>query len=143
ELLELTKETNLTDETAFKIADRLHRIVGITAMQSIRLEEDDLGMKRIMSSYVYKKLSLDEFAKEINMSKSNAIRLYKKKYGITPYEDLINMKIEAAKTFLSETGLPIKEIAEKLCIYDEHYFSTLFMKRTGKRPGEYRKENSM
>jgi AraC-like DNA-binding protein len=143
ELLELTKETNLTDETAFKIADRLHRIVGIAAMQNIKAEEDDLGMKRIISSYVYKKLNLDEFAKEINMSKSNAIRLYKKKYGITPYEDLINMKIEAAKTFLSETGLPIKEIGEKLCIYDEHYFSALFMKRTGKRPGEYRKENSI
>ena len=143
ELLELTKETNLTDETAFKIADRLHRIVGIAAMQNIKAEEDDLGMKRIIASYVYKKLNLDEFAREINMSKSNAIRLYKKKYGITPYEDLINMKLEAAKTFLSDTTLPIKEISEKLCIYDEHYFSTLFLAKTGVRPGIYRKENSM
>ncbi len=143
ELSELAKENDLNEDTAFKIADRLYKIVNIAAMQNVKAEEDNLEMRKIISSYIYKKLNLDEFAKRLNMSKSNAIRVYKKKYDTTPYEDLITLKIEAAKTLLADTTLTIKEIAEKLCIYDEHYFSSLFLARIGVRPGIYRKENSM
>ena len=143
ELSELARSTSLDGETAFRIADLLYKIVKVAAIQNERADEDNYEMKKLISSYIYKKLNLDEFAKTLNMSKSNAIRLYKKQYGITPYEDLINLKIEAAKTLLTDTSLAIKEISEKLCIYDEHYFSTLFLSRTGVRPGIYRKENSM
>ena len=139
ELTELTKRDDLSENTAFKIADRIHKIVRCAALNREETE-DEWGMRRLLSSYVYKKLNLDEFAEKMHMSKSNVIRLYKKKYGITPYEELLRMKIEAAKTLLSETNLPIKEIAAKVCILDEHYFSSLFLERTGNRPGSYRKD---
>lgn len=141
ELTEITMEDNLTDETAFRIADRLHRIVRMAATRNAVSGEDERGLRRVLFSYVYKKFSLDEMAERLSISKSNVIRLYKKTYGMTPNNDLINLKIEAAKRLLEETTLPIKEIADKLCIYDEHYFSTLFLARTGLRPGEHRKRN--
>ncbi|MBR5322489.1 MAG: AraC family transcriptional regulator [Clostridia bacterium] len=143
ELSQLAKENILGNDTFFRIADILYKIVKAAAIQNEKADEDNLEMKRLIASYIYKKLNLDEFANMLNMSKTNAIRLYKKRYGITPYEDLINMKIEAAKTLLTDTTLPIKEISEKLCIYDEHYFSSLFLSKTGKRPSIYRKGNSM
>ena len=139
ELTFLAKTDDLSENTAFKIADRIHRIVRCAALNREETE-DEWGMRRLLCSYVYKKLNLDEFAEKMHMSKSNVIRLYKKKYGITPYEELIRMKIEAAKTLLGETSLPIKEIAAKVCITDEHYFSSLFLERTGIRPGSYRKD---
>jgi AraC-like DNA-binding protein len=85
ELTELTKRDDLSENTAFKIADRIHKIVRCAALNREETE-DEWGMRRLLSSYVYKKLNLDEFAKKMHMSKSNVIRLYKKKYGITPYE---------------------------------------------------------
>lgn len=140
ELIEITKESDPNGETAFRIADRVQKIVRAAASQIGKDQWNDGGLKMAVSSYVYKKFSLDEMAEQMNMSKSNVIRLYKKKHGITPYEDLLKMKIEAAKKLLEETSLPIKEISDKLCIYDEHYFSALFLDRTGKRPGKFRKE---
>ena len=42
-----------------------------------------------------------------------------------------------------ETDGPValREISERLAISDEHYLSALFRKRTGMRPGEYRKNH--
>lgn len=138
-LTDLAKESALTDGTAFEIADKLHCIVKSAALQTALDAEQDVGMRKTLASYVYKKFSLDLMAEQLIMSKSNLIRVYKKIYGTTPYNDLINMKIEAAKKLLEETSLPIKDIAERLCVYDEHYFSALFLEKTGKRPGGYRK----
>lgn len=136
ELIEITKDVNLTDDTPFRIADRVHKIIALAA---VRTKGEKDGLRAVLATYVYKKLSLDEMAERLHTSKSNLIRSYKNTYGITPYADLVDMKLEAAMTLLSETMLPIKEIADKLCICDEHYFSSLFFEKTGVRPGKYRK----
>lgn len=140
-IFELTDSPQADGGEAFVIADSLYKIIRIAADKSREDTDDELGMRREVSTYLYRRFSLDGLAETFSMSKSNCIRLYKKRYGVTPYEDLIRMKMEAAKTLLAETALPIKEIADKLCIYDEHYFSSLFMARVGVRPGAYRGEN--
>jgi transcriptional regulator GlxA family with amidase domain len=95
-------------------------------------------MRRILASYVHKKLNLDELAESLHMSKSNIIRIFKKKYNVTPYEYVISLRIETAKILLRDTKLSIREIADKLVFFDEHYFSSLFLKKVGVRPGIYR-----
>ena len=92
----------------------------------------------MLSAAVYKKVELDSIASELHLSKSTIIRIFKKAYGTTPYEFLIDRKIEAAKTLLSSSCMLVKEISEKLCFTDEHYFSSLFLKRVGECPTDYR-----
>ena len=87
---------------------------------------------------IYKKVDLDNVAASLHMSKSNMIRVFKSHYGTTPYDYLLAQKIEAAKLLLRGTNMPVREIADKLCILDEHYFSSLFLKRVGLRPRDYR-----
>ena len=138
ELVALPKSDGLSQEIYFRIADRLHKIVRIAATLNNDAADDDYGMRRILSGYVHKKLNLDELAEELHMSKSNLIRIFKKKYKVTPYEYVISLRIETAKIFLRDTKLTIKEIADKLVFFDEHYFSSVFLKKVGLRPGAYR-----
>ena len=139
ELISLTKSGGGGDETCFRIADRLHKIVRMAAMLNKNEQDDEYGMRRLISTYVHKKLNLDELAESLHMSKSNLIRIFKKKYGVTPYEYLIDLRLETAKILLKDTKLTIKEIADKLVFFDEHYFSSIFLKKIGVRPGVYRK----
>lgn len=138
ELISLPKSDGLTEDTYFRIADRLHKIIRAAAMLNNDASDDEYGMRKSLSGYVHKKLNLDAFAAELHMSKSNVIRIFKKRYGVTPYEYVINMRLENAKILLRETKLSIKEIADKLVFFDEHYFSSLFLKKIGVRPGAYR-----
>lgn len=139
ELIELTKASAVTENSAFLIADRIHKIIRAAAMANSTEAQDEYGMRRLISGYVYKKLNLDELAAELHMSKTNVIRVFKRLWGQTPYDYLLCEKIRNAKILLTETKLPIREIADKLAISDEHYFSTVFYKKVGIRPSQYRK----
>ena len=139
ELINLTKTGGGEAETAFRVADRLHKIIRIAAMLNKNAVDDEYGMRRLLSTYVHKKLNLDELAEGLHMSKSNMIRIFKKRYGVTPYEYLIELRMETAKILLRDTKLTIREISDKLVFFDEHYFSSIFLKKTGLRPGVYRK----
>ena len=139
QLIELTKSHGDKTEISFLIAEKINTIIKMAAMETARATDDGHGIKKYISAYVHEKFNLNELADAMHMSKSNVIRLFKKEYGVTPYEYLLELKIETAKALLKDTNLPIKKIADKLCVADEHYFSSLFMKRVGVRPGAYRK----
>ncbi|MBE6635043.1 MAG: AraC family transcriptional regulator [Ruminococcaceae bacterium] len=140
ELVNLVKSQEDTIDIAFRLADRIYSVIKSASRAKLEAISDEYGMLRHLGSYVYRKFNLNELADELHMSKSNVIRIFKKKYGVPPYGYLLDMKMEAAKALLRDTDLPIKKIADKLCISDEHYFSTLFTRRVGMRPGAYRAE---
>ena len=80
----------------------------------------------------------DEISKEFFYTKSHLIRIFKEKYGITPYDYLLERKTNLAKFLLLNTVLSIGEIAAKLGFANSHYFSNFFSKRVGKSPSKYR-----
>ena len=124
----------------FKVADMLHEI--ITAMsRSVIMCETDVASKirNELQASVYSKCTLDDIAAKLFISKSGLIRIFKKQTGITPYKFLLNEKLSIAETLLMSTDISIKTVSEMLCFTDEHYFSYIFKKKTGKTPSEFRK----
>lgn len=95
-------------------------------------------MKEYIDAHIYEKLSISILANQVNLSVSQAGRLFKKTYGKTPYEYVIERKIDTACLLLENTGFSIKEIAYRLNFADEHYFCNVFRKKTGKTPSAYR-----
>lgn len=83
-------------------------------------------------------LSFDEILKEFFYTKSHLIRVFKNAYGITPYNYLLERKINIAKLLLKNTVMSISEISEKLGFANSHYFSNFFTKHVGKSPNKYR-----
>lgn len=86
-------------------------------------------------------LSLDDLSKEFFCTKAHLVRVYKKAYGITPYDALLKRKITVAKMLLDNTGMTVGEIAEYLGFRDYHYFSNFFKQHTDFSPISYRKRN--
>lgn len=129
------------EELCRVVSDSVHALIFcLRGAQSGKEEDDALRIRQALDAALYEKLSLDALSSRLHISKSNIIRIFKKSYGIPPYEYLLGEKIEAAKLLLSSTRLSVAEIAERLCIFDAHYFSTLFYTRVGVRPREYRKD---
>ncbi len=126
-------------EAGRTVAECVHKLISLAAAsQGTERDSDAYRIRNELDASLYRKADLDQLAKTLHMSKSNLIRIFKKRYGVTPYEYLLGAKIETAKALLSSTQLPIKEIAERLCISDAHYFSTLFESRVGMRPRDFR-----
>ena len=84
-------------------------------------------------------VTLQELSQHIYHSPSQTIRIFKQSFGVTPYQYLMNQKLEIAKLLIMNTNKSIKEISIELSFRDEHYFSNYFKKKIGISPHNYRK----
>ncbi len=138
--LELSNSPDSFSKFCYSLAKCVHSIAeAISECAAHEGSSDYLRIRDALDLSVYKKVDLNAVADALHMSKSNMIRIFKKHSGKTPYDYLLTQKIESAKLLLSGTDMPIREIANKLCVLDEHYFSALFLKREGMRPSDFRK----
>ena len=138
QLLKLSQTETPDQDACYAIAQHIHAILHAIVSEREARQSDKYRILEALNAAVYEKTNLDRLADELHVSKSNMIRIFKKNYGVTPYEYLISQKILAAKLLLKDTKMTVKEISQRVCITDEHYFSSLFFERVGVRPKEYR-----
>ena len=79
--------------------------------------------------------SVENIAREVNMSTSSLIRQFKFMYGKNVYEYYIGKKMESAKQLILEKKITIKEIAKKLGYKQSSSFIEAFIKHYGFTPG--------
>jgi len=91
-----------------------------------------------MQEHIDKMISLQAMAQTVNLSASHFSFLFKKKTGFPPIEYFNHLKVQKACQYLLFTDLRIKEIADKLGIEDQYYFSRMFTKLMGISPVGYR-----
>ena len=65
-------------------------------------------------------------------------QLFRQKYGMSPKEYLLSLRLEHAKELLADSDLRIKDIALLLGYGDITHFGKLFTAKTGYTPREYR-----
>lgn len=99
------------------------------------------GVASWLEGNIERKISLEDICLKAGLSSSTLTIKFRKYFGTTPYEYLLHKRIEAARLLLSHTRMPIKAIAARFYFADEYYFSNYFLKKTGKRPGAYRRES--
>ena len=84
-------------------------------------------------------LQLFDIAKRFNISSSYLVRHFKLKYGKSPINYLILLRINEAKELMTKfPDMEIKTISELIGYTDQHYFSKFFKKHIGLAPSEYR-----
>ncbi|MDE5578315.1 MAG: AraC family transcriptional regulator [Oscillospiraceae bacterium] len=101
------------------------------------INDNAAAVKSYIDRNIYERLSIAQISKHMNLSQSQVNRVFKKSYDITPYDYILTRKIDTAKLLLKNTSLSIKEIAFKLNFADEHYFSNVFLQKTGVRPKRF------
>ena len=94
----------------------------------------------IKTNYM-KGISICEMAGIIKMSESNLYAVFKKATGTSPIKYLNQYRLSVACELLHKTEYSIKEIAEKVGIPDQFYFSKLFKDKYSISPQQYRKIN--
>ena len=92
----------------------------------------------IIKGNLHKKLNLAELASEHYLSYVQFSRRFKLVTGTTPQEYVINLRLSKAKALLSDTDLPIKQIAQTCGFGNEYYFSNFFRKYCHMSPSQYR-----
>lgn len=102
-----------------------------------------VNVKKYIRENTTKRISLNEVAKEFNISPSYLSVLFSK-YNDIGFSDYINQcKIDAAKKMLADGDLKIYEIADELGFESTSYFSRVFKKVSGLSPREYLNQTSI
>ena len=100
-----------------------------------------------MAAFIYKNyaehLTLAQIADAAHVSRSEAIRCFKKNLDITPIQFLTEYRIERAAQLLLSTSEPISRIAEMCGFDDVSYFTKQFRQIQNVTPSKYRKNNGL
>ncbi len=104
-------------------------------------EHSDEEIKRaqqIIEENVSNRISVEDLANKVAVSRRNFVRRFKKATSNTPLEYMQRVKIEFAKKRLESSPKNISEVMYEVGYNDEKAFRNVFKKLTGLSPYEYR-----
>lgn len=106
-------------------------------------KQDQINKAIAIKNYVDRNfesdLNLDELSEVQFLSKYHLIRQFKKYYGLTPRQYLIDRRIEKSKEHLA-TGMSVTQTCVAVGFSSLGSFSSLFKTKTEKTPAQYQKE---
>lgn len=117
----------------------LHLSSTIHQRKGAKRSPEALKLKEFLDARVGDRVPLRSMGDVIAKSPSQTIRIFKNEWGMTPYQYLLDKKIQAARLLLVNTVKSIKEIAYETGFCDEYYFSNAFKKKVGTSPSHYRR----
>ena len=82
------------------------------------------------------KRTSEGMAAQAFLAQNRFIILYRTFFNTTPKQDLLNARIQKAKTMLGNSTT-IKDVAAQSGFANEYYFSTAFKRAVGVTPGQY------
>jgi AraC family transcriptional regulator, transcriptional activator of pobA len=86
-------------------------------------------------------LSLRDVAREVGMTPGHLTTIVRRRTGRTVQEWIIERRMTEARNLLSETDIPVAEVARRVGISDPGYFSRLFTRTHGMSPRKWRGNN--
>lgn len=132
----------INDEEWANVATVLMNVLNKIAAREYRPEGSNTiatHVKEILDGAIFDNITVEELAKRLFVSKMILTREFKNMYGMSPYHYYLDKKLSQAKLMLRRSTLAVKEISDKLCFADEHYFSGFFKRKVGVTPSEFRK----
>jgi len=112
-----------------------------SAHHTIEKDAIDISIE-YMQNHLDVPLTLETLASSINLSISHYSSIFRKKTGYSPVVYFNHLKIQLACRYLQFTSLRINEIASKIGIDDQYYFSRMFTKIMGISPLAYRNKKN-
>jgi two-component system response regulator YesN len=118
-------------------------LLGALAFRDSYLNQPYAAMMRQVKQYIAQhygdpNLSLQEVARQINLSPNHFSMVFGQEAGATFKSYLTEIRMDKARQLLRATTLRPSEIAAQVGYNDSHYFSAVFRKQTGLTPTEFR-----
>ncbi|WP_417208540.1 helix-turn-helix domain-containing protein [Antarctobacter sp.] len=82
---------------------------------------------------------VEDYARDLNVSRDRLGSAVKRATGLSPRGYLHRLLLRDAMELLTNTGMPISQIAFRLGFADPAYFTRFFKREAGQNPGAFRK----
>ena len=122
-----------------------HEMMRMLAPESVNsyVEKDDSNHINDIEAYInfklYQKITLSDVAEHVFLSTRQVARIIKKEYGCSLSNLIIEKKLASAEILLRNTDMKISDIANQINFGSENYLYSLFKKKYGYSPLQYRK----
>lgn len=93
---------------------------------------------KILISEGFRSIGPEEVAQKLHVGYSSFRRIFKEYTGFSPARYILDVKISKVKESLTNSTLPVKQIAYNFGFENYDYFFTVFRRLTGMTPREYR-----
>ena len=133
---------NYTREFLVKLSRAIHGSIvpGVSNAEQKKLHR----VRWEILSNLRKRWTVAEMAQIASLSPSRFHTVYKLTFGISPLQDLVNHRVDMAKTMLLVDEYPsLTDVAEKLGYQNQYHFIRQFKNVTGMTPGAYRKRTEL
>ena len=133
-------ENNKIDEDAVSIM--IHKI--LYELKQLSNQADAVHINTIRSAIKYleshyqDQITLNDLADYVRLSPYHFSRIFKKHMNCSPYQYLINYRINNAKKLLHNTNLSVQEIAYASGFNSVPHFIQIFKKHTNVSPKKFR-----
>lgn len=129
---------NFTIQSLFQVLfSKLHESISSNSddFRELELLQLHMNIKNNPSS----PWSVPEMAKQLHICPRHLQKIYRKRFGISCMDDVIQNRLLLAKDKLERTGNPIYQVAEQCGYLNTEHFSRQFKKHFGISPQAYRK----
>lgn len=97
--------------------------------------------REYINSNFNKNILLEDISAYCFLSVNHLLRTFKEAYGTSPYQHLIQLRINRAKDLLKTSDYPLSEIVCLIGFENTSSFIRLFKQATGMTPTKYRKQH--
>lgn len=95
-------------------------------------------VKKYIREHMMDNITVTTIAQELHFNPQYLMRAFKGRTELSIVEYITKTRMDTAKKILSETELPIKEVANLVGYGDYAYFTRVFRKEVGQSPSHYR-----
>jgi len=92
----------------------------------------------LMDARLGSDLRLDELAREAGLSTSHFIRSFRESTGKTPYQFLLDRRVQRAQTLMRNPRCSLTEVARSTGFANQHHMARVFRSVTGITPSAWR-----
>jgi AraC-like DNA-binding protein len=138
---EINQLNNLEDLSVW-LSGAMHRYISYV-FDFLKVKHSDAIFKttQYVRGRFAEKLTLDDIAKNVYLSKSYLCKLFKEEVGLNITAFINKVRVEKSKALLLDHTLSIVDIAAMTGFVDQSYFTKVFKKITGSSPGKYRESS--
>ena len=95
--------------------------------------------KDYINDSLFGSLSLETIAQTVDISQYHFCRLFKQVTGMSPWQYVIQQRIDTAKRLLNDPKLSVAEVSRELAFSTQGQFTNFFRRHSGMSPTAYRK----
>ncbi|MDX1995071.1 MAG: AraC family transcriptional regulator [bacterium] len=128
---------HLAHHLVYHHANRHQPVVGPAHMASVQVQR---AIEHMHTHYA-ENIALKDLAAASGFSLVHFSRLFRKATGMSPYQYLIQVRLQRAHDLLCTGRLTVAEVAVKVGFYDQSHFRSTFKRFFGYNPGDLLKGN--